>query len=201
MLCIFLGNKLPSPIVHTTVGYLIYRIFRNRIQKQFNSRSASLPLVLMIAIGISLLPDIDSVAGVLTGDFIRYHNNISHSFFTGVLVAFSLATIAIWVFAKSKFWIWFLIFFLGYSLHILMDYFTIGGRGVMLFWPLSFERFDSPVKFFYGVRWSEGLFSPLHLNTLINELGFVLVILVIALIINKRRPSSTESEGLPKSAE
>ena len=189
-------GKLPSPIIHTTVGYVIYRFFKNRVPEKFNKRDASLPLVLIFAIGFSLLPDFDSVAGVLAGNFGRYHNNITHSLVAGVLVAFIFA-IAARMTLKSGFWIWFVIFTLGYSLHVLMDFLTFGERGIMLFWPLSLERFESPVKLFYGVRWSADLLSPVHLNTLVNEFVFVSLVGVILLIIGRKKTATSNERGLP----
>jgi inner membrane protein len=181
------------------MGYIIYRLFRYRVPKQFNKPRRLLPLLLIIAVGISLLPDIDSVAGILTGDFGRYHNNFTHSLFVGIGVAFIFA-ISVWVIIKIDFWVWFVICFLGYSLHIVMDFITFGGRGVMLFWPLSLDRFESPVKIFYGVRWSEGVMSPVHLNTIINEVVFVLLVGIILLIVEKRR-TMTKNKGISNSWE
>jgi membrane-bound metal-dependent hydrolase YbcI (DUF457 family) len=102
---------------------------------------------------------------------------------------------------KSGFWFWFAIFALGYSLHILMDFLTFGERGIMLFWPLSLERFESPVKLFYGVRWSADLLSPVHLNTLVNEFVFVFLVGVILLIIERKRTATSNKKGLPNSLE
>ena len=62
--------------------------------------------------------------------------------------------------------------------HIAMDYFTVG-RGVMLFWPLSLARFDSPVKAFYGLRWSAGLWSTHHLYTFVTEILFIASLLFL----------------------
>lgn len=190
---------MPSPIVHTTLGYIIYRLFRMRVPNQFNKQLWLLPLLLIITVGISLLPDLDSVAGILAGDFGRYHNNFTHSFFVGIGVAIIFAS-SVWLVMKKEFWVWFVICFLGYSLHILMDFLTFGGRGVMLFWPLSLERFESPVKIFYGVRWSEGVMSSVHLNTFINEVVFVLLVGIILLIVEKRR-TITNNKGISNSWE
>ncbi len=192
---------MPSPIVHTTLGYIIYRIFRNRVPKDFNRVYLALPLALIIAIGVSILPDIDSIAGILMGDFAKYHNNATHSLFVAVLVATFLA-IAIRLIVKSGFWIWFAIGFLGYSLHVLMDYFTFGGRGVMLFWPISLTRYEAPVNLFYGVRWSEGLLNSVHINTLVTELVFVLLVAMAFLIIDKKGTSTNDNKkSLPNSLE
>lgn len=70
----------------------------------------------------------------------------------------------------------------------------------MLFWPLSLERFESPVKIFYGVRWSEGVMSPIHFNTIINEVVFVLLVGIIFLIVEKRR-TITNNKGISNSWE
>jgi inner membrane protein len=160
----------------------------------------TLPLVLIFAVGISLLPDIDSIAGILMGDFARYHNNISHSLLASLLAAFLMAIFARLI-VKAGFWIWFAIGFLGYSLHVVMDYFTFGGRGVMLFWPLSFERYEAPVKLFYGVRWSESLLNPVHINTFFTELVFILLVGMVLLIIDRRNPSSGSHKRLSNSME
>lgn len=182
---------MPSPVIHTTMGYIIYRLFKNRIPENFNRVYVTLPLVLIFAIGVSLLPDFDSIAGILFGDFARYHNNITHSLFAGLLVAVIMALFARLI-AKSSFWIWFAIGFVGYSLHVVMDYFTFGGRGVMLFWPLTLERYEAPVKLFYGVRWSENLLNSVHLNTFFTEMIFLLLVGMILLIIDRRRISSNK---------
>jgi inner membrane protein len=152
-------------------------------------------LALIIAIGVSLVPDIDSVAGILMGDFGKYHNNATHSLLVGVLVAFVLA-IFIRLIMKSGFWLWFAAGFVGYSLHVVMDYFTFGGRGVMLLWPISSTRYEAPVKLFYGVRWSEGLLNPVHINTLITELLFVLIITMVFLIIDRKSTSTSDHKRL-----
>jgi hypothetical protein len=50
----------------------------------------------------------------------------------------------------------------------------------MLFWPLASARFQSPVKPFYSLQWSDGLVSLSHFWTLLSELGIaVLVVLVM----------------------
>lgn len=189
---------MPSPIVHTTLGYILYRIFRSRVPKDFNQIYLALPLALIFAIGVSLLPDLDSVAGILLGNFGKYHNNASHSLLVGAPVAFILAILARLIY-KSGFWLWFALGYLGYALHVVMDYFTFGGRGVMLFWPLSSGRYEAPVKLFYGVRWSEGLLNAVHINTFVTEMFFVLFTVMVFLIVDKNRTSLSNGEKLPNS--
>ncbi|NIV75262.1 MAG: hypothetical protein GWN37_10615, partial [Gammaproteobacteria bacterium] len=45
----------------------------------------------------------------------------------------------------------FLLTLVCYELHVLLDYLTVG-RGVMLLWPLSAERFAPPIYLFYGLH-------------------------------------------------
>jgi inner membrane protein len=189
---------LPSPIIHTTLGYIIYRVFRNRVPGKFDRIYVSLPLVLIFAIGVSLLPDFDSIAGILMGDFAKYHNNATHSLSVAVLMAFILA-ISIRLIVKTGFWIWFAIGFLGYSLHVVMDYFTYGGRGVMLFWPVTLTRYEAPVKLFYGVRWSGGLLNSVHINTFVTEMVFVLLVAMVFLVVDRRRTSISNNKRIPGS--
>ena len=76
---------------------------------------------------------------------------------------------------------------------LFMDYFTIG-RGVMLAWPLSSERFAPPFHLFYGLRWSHGLISELHWITLLSELFFVGVLFFGLRYYERRRAGGQRSE-------
>jgi inner membrane protein len=133
-----------------------------------------------------MLPDIDGVFGILAGDFGRFHNNGTHSLVLGFAIAFLVAG-AIWIKQRSGFISWFTITFLSYGSHVLLDFFTYGGRGVMLLWPFTSQRFESSVKLFYGVRWSEGFLAVEHLVTLTTELLFVLLVITILQITRWNR--------------
>lgn len=172
---------MPSPLAHSAMGYLIYRLADRRLRGAGKLKIASLPMLLIATLVFSLLPDLDSVAGILVGDFGGYHNNWTHSLMTGLAVAF-LVGMAVWLKQRSGFLKWFMIPLLSYEAHVIMDFFTTG-RGVMLLWPLSTDRFSSPLLLFYGLHWSEGLFSIKHLWTIATESIFVLLILVIVQLI------------------
>jgi membrane-bound metal-dependent hydrolase YbcI (DUF457 family) len=115
-----------------------------------------------------MMPDLDSILGVIAKDFRGFHNLWTHSLIVGSLISISLSFF-FWSLTRSGFLKWFFLILLSYELHIIADFFT-QGRGVMLFWPLSEERYSSPISLFYGVRWSEGLFTIKHLWTLASEL-------------------------------
>jgi hypothetical protein len=61
----------------------------------------------------------------------------------------------------------------------------------MLFWPLTQERFASPIKLFYGLQWGLGWFSLWHLWTLFTESLFVAVVLIAVHYFQKRRSLQT----------
>lgn len=122
-----------------------------------------------------MMPDLDVIPALLFRDMRAYHNNISHSLLFAVPVALLIATIFHHIY-RSSFWLWFLIGLISYDLHVFMDALT-AERGVMMFWPLTQDRFASPVKLFYGLQWGLGWFSFWHLWTIVTELGFSLVVI------------------------
>lgn len=195
---------MPSPIAHTTMGYVIHKLYQARRPGRSLGRLGPLPGLLVLAAGLSLLPDVDSIAGILLKDFGRYHNNGSHSLFVGLAVALAIGGLA-WRIKRSGFVDWFVLVLLCYQFHIVLDFFTVG-RGVMLFWPLSAARFQSPLKLFYGLHWSDGILSINHLWTLFNELAFAaLAALVIHFAWQKLADSkatrafpSTRPQNLPE---
>ena len=176
---------MPSPIAHSTMGYIIYRIYRSRLPQQDTSKGPPLPRLLLVTGGLSLLPDLDVIPGILVGDINRFHNNLTHSLTFGLIVALAMGG-AMLLKQHAGFMRWFLIVLICYELHVIMDYFTIG-RGVMILWPFSAERYEPAVKLFYGLRRSDGWFSVQHLWTLVNELGFVVVVGFIVQILSKRK--------------
>ena len=61
-----------------------------------------------------------------------------------------------------------------------MDWMTYG-KGVMALWPLTERRFSFPITLFYGLRWSEGIWSLHHLLTVLTELGTVAAVVVVGI--------------------
>lgn len=156
---------MPSPIAHIAAGYVVYRIAAPMAGRLPDMQSGA---GLLVSAGVlSMLPDADSVLGILTGDFGRYHNNLSHSVFVAALVGLAVAAMAGRA-GRDHFAFWFGFAFACYALHVVMDYFT-WGRGVMALWPLRPDRFSAPVVLFYGFHWSQGWVSPQHLRTLFTE--------------------------------
>lgn len=190
---------MPSPLAHVTVGYMIGRLHQPKPSSEMDPRAVEKSLGrVIVPMVISLLPDLDAVLGLISGDFGQFHNHWTHSLIVGLLAAFSigiLASRARW----SGFLTWFAIALACYEMHVIMDFFTVG-RGVMLFWPFTPQRFSSPVKLFYGLHWSDSWSSTRHLWTLITELGF-LAVLYAGVRIWDRIRSSLRAKGTRVSQE
>ncbi len=139
--------------------------------------------MLGIAVALSLLPDVDAALGLLLGDLGAYHNAGMNSLLVVLCVSLLVAGLA-WLRWRPGFRVWLALSLLCYSLHVLADYLT-WGRGVMLFWPFTAERFAPPVYLFYGLHWSDGWVSVRHIWTLLTELVFA-AILLTALVLYSR---------------
>jgi membrane-bound metal-dependent hydrolase YbcI (DUF457 family) len=170
---------MPSPILHGAAGYSIYRLYlRYEPDTEEGEEPRALTATLFAAIIFSVLPDIDSLVGIIRGNFGRYHNNLTHSFFAGLAAALPFGLLMQRK-QRSSFKYWFSLASFAYMLHVVMDSFT-WGRGVMALWPLKSDRFRVPLRLFYGFHWSDGWWSRRHLWTFLTELmligGGVLVI-------------------------
>jgi membrane-bound metal-dependent hydrolase YbcI (DUF457 family) len=175
---------MPSPIAHLAVGYAIYRSYKGKLP-QDQSYLWKFPLQMIMVIGLSMLPDLDIIPAIIFRDMSAYHNNFSHSLLFAFPVAFLVAGIFRRIY-RSNYWLWFLICLVSYDLHVIMDALT-GERGVMLFWPLTQNRFASPISVFYGLRWGLGWFSIWHLWTIFTESVFVLVLMIVVNHFDKRK--------------
>jgi len=187
---------MPSPIIHTTVGYVIYRIFKPATPEEGSRLARSLRPLLLAAVGLSLLPDVDTLVGILTGDMGRFHNNATHSLVFGLAIALGVGSVA-WLRQRSGFLRWFVVGLLSYELHVIMDFATVG-RGVMALWPFSLDRYESPVKLFYGLHWSDGLLSARHAWTLVTELGFVALVAGVVRALPKLRMVKGSATTVPR---
>jgi inner membrane protein len=172
---------MPSPLIHSAAGYLIFRLLKKKYSF-IGNQIFTIPL-LAITLVFSLLPDLDVIPGILFRDMERFHNNVSHSLVVGLLVAIIFSLVAS-RFNKSSTKPMFAAAFISYEFHILLDYFTYG-RGVMLIWPFTSARFSSPVKLFTGVQWGYGLASFWHLSTVFLEGLTILFVFIFIKLVQK----------------
>ncbi len=123
----------------------------------------------------SMAPDADAVVGILLGNLASFHNQITHS------LGFGFALCAVFLPVNRMMlpgWSARGVFALTatcFGMHLALDWMTYG-RGVMLLWPVSGVRFKAPFEVFHGLRWSDGVYSARHVDTLINELTVLLVL-------------------------
>jgi inner membrane protein len=161
---------MPSPVAHTTVAYLLWRAFGARPLPSLGLDPRRLPPLLAATTFLCLLPDLPSIYGLLVGQLARYHNSWEHSLPVALVVALACALIArVRPGQQPLRWFWIGLF--CYGSHLIMDSLTVG-RGVMLLWPFTGERFGSPIRLFYGLHWSDGWLAWKHLVTLVTELVF-----------------------------
>lgn len=183
---------MPSPLAHGLAGVVIYHLWGRRLLAPAaadvvdppedsvlsKSRWPTLSLLATLAglVVLSLVPDFDVAVALFYGDMTGYHNQGFHSVVVGTVVAPVLGLI---IGRRRSFRQWTILAWLCFTGHVLMDALS-AGRGVMWLWPLSVERFRPPFFFFHGLRWAEGWLAWDHLWTLLNELGWVaLVVLMV----------------------
>ena len=173
---------MPSPIAHVAAGYAVYCLFSS-----ISACAKAMPALAIFAacVFFSLLPDADSVVGVLAGDMGGFHNNLSHSLAAGLVVAIIFAALIRGAGVRDA-GAWFLLSLACYVLHVVMDYFT-AGRGVMMFWPFCDTRFQSPWPLFRGVQWAMGLWTIEHIWTVLNEMVFVGALALVLLLMRRTR--------------
>ncbi len=183
---------MPSPLSHSAVGAAAYFVWSLR-GKGRGRPPREAYMTLLAFVGLSVLPDLDAGVGIVLGNMARYHNNFAGTPGFGLAVALSFGVVA-WLFRRSAFRPTFFLTFLLYSLHVFMDFFTVG-RGVMVFWPISSERIQPPFHLFYGLRWSDGVISERHFITLASELCFVVVLFFGVRLYAKLNDRRTVSAG------
>jgi membrane-bound metal-dependent hydrolase YbcI (DUF457 family) len=176
---------MPSPIAHLAAGYATYYLSRSRTPQMKVETLGPLPTPLLVAAGFSMLPDVDSLAGLLLGNFGRFHNNATHSLIVGLGAALIFGGI-MWIRERTGFGYWVMLALLSYETHILMDSATIS-RGVMAFWPISAERYLLPFRLFYGFHWSDGLLSIRHIWTFLTEGVFAAVLIAFVHLFRSAR--------------
>lgn len=164
---------MASPLTHMVVGYALFRTALPRFPELAIGKKAI--LLLAAAVVGAMLADADAVAGVIHHDLGTYHNQFSHSLGMAVAagLAAGLAGRLITGFGLGR---WITLGLAAYLSHVLIDFATLG-RGVQLFWPLTNQRYTSPVPLFCGLHWSEGLWSVDHLITLANEIPIMAAML------------------------
>lgn len=126
-----------DPLTHGISAAVISRLgFAQRLGR---------PATAAIVIG-GLLPDIDYVMrtrGLL--EYLKYHRGITHSFFGGAILATILAALIWRLGSCKKYWVLWLLSYLGITLHIFLDLIT--SYGTQIFLPFDQGRYSLDLLF------------------------------------------------------
>lgn len=158
---------MPSPIAHSISGYVLSQGLIHRERALFKHSIFTSPLVVLYAVAIANVPDLDFLPQWILG--LDSHRGPTHSLGQALLwsLVFSLIAMAL---RRSLFKPILLLTFALYGSHLLLDVFTSGGDGLPLLWPLSDVSFHSPISLFPAVHHSRGLFDPSHFVFITFEL-------------------------------
>jgi inner membrane protein len=155
---------------HGLVGYTIAKTASSKTSK----------LLLFLAIGSALLPDLD----VITFGKIPYTHPFGHRGFThSIVFAVVWATVLAFIFTKTKRKRFFLVLFIATLSHGILDAFTTGGKGVGFLIPFNNERFFFPWKVIQvsPIGISE-FFSSWGIKVLLSELKYLGIPCLIVLL-------------------
>jgi len=181
-----------TPIGHALAGFTVYGYYTSAHNLP---RSHLFVLCTLMA----LAPDLDILPGILVGKPILFHQGITHSFGFALLVCLCAAGIYAW-WGKS-FAVIFMVCFLSYVSHLLLDFLGPDGRapyGTPLFWPISDAYFISPVPILPGVHhlsstsgstveFFYGVFTAHNLAAMAVEILFFTPLLFLGKWIQNRR--------------
>ncbi len=161
---------MPSPIAHSLVGYLIYRVASRPFDRQKR-------YIILLYLLVANIPDLDFLPGIFVGNANKYHHGISHSI--GFSLIFALGCYIILRLLRHGYARKYVtIFSCLYFSHIIIDYLTKAPGnsygdpvGAQFFWPFSNEYYIAPFAFFSIIHFqggsaSEFVFSLLSLNNL-----------------------------------
>lgn len=174
---------MPSPIAHGSLAFLAWPALRGH-------DPAALPLwrraaLLVLLVGALGAPDLDILIDPLLGNrWFANHGGPTHSLAAGVAFAFLFTAAARILVPAPLLRLW-LVGLLAYWSHIVLDACTFG-RGVMMLWPFTGERFATPIPLFVGVRHSDWGDWPGHLITLSTESAFAVLVWLIAARTRRR---------------
>ena len=180
---------MASPIAHSFAGFWTFACQRGHFKTQLTAHWREYLLPLGVLILLANAPDLD----LLLGNAV--HRGFTHSLAAATLV--SLALSCVWRIAPG-FWRSAIVYFIAYSSHLLIDFFTgtkIGwtnsGFGMPLFWPWP-KTFSSPLILIFGIHHKNfaALFSLDNLRACTYETLIFGAITVVASVLWKRKLKS-----------
>ncbi|WP_452226726.1 metal-dependent hydrolase [Lacinutrix cladophorae] len=148
-------------------------------------------LLLWLAIGSAILPDIDVIAFQFG---IPYAHPLGHRGFThSILFAIVWSVLLAFIFGKNRKQIFFVVLFLSTISHGVLDAMTTGGKGVGFLIPLDTTRYFFPWQVIkvspIGI---DRFFSEWGMRVILSELIYIAIpcsIILITLFFVKKKKS------------
>jgi membrane-bound metal-dependent hydrolase YbcI (DUF457 family) len=127
---------MPLPIIHSYVGYSIYKLSKTEEEKQ----NWTLAVLFML---LANLADFDVIPGMMLGDPDLFHRSFTHSVAAAVLCAAVVAGAGKLLKSKISSFKFFCVSLAAYFSHVFLDAFT--GTVSFVWWP--FQVKVAPVTF------------------------------------------------------
>lgn len=168
---------MPSPIAHAVSGYVLTKGLTPK-KTRYLWPMACYGIFVAIAADFDFIPQI--VAGINT------HRGGTHSVVFAIafsLISSQLVSQLVSRSAHDRVTIkyinikLFTLTLIIYGSHLVLDFFTQGGTGVPLLWPMSHQTFQSAIPLFPAVHHSHGLWDAIHLRFLSFELTYTVMML------------------------
>ena len=177
-----------ATVGHLAVGLLAGRLHRG-CPKQPHSKGPLLAFALL-----AVLPDADVVMVAMgTMDAgAAGHRGASHSLALAIAVGLLCALVT-----RRLGWpVWrtAVLATIAVGSHALLDFLGHGGKGLQLFWPLSDERFHSPLRIFPDAPRGLALVTSAGLFTVVVELVVFLPVIIYALWPHLRRRAGSQPQ-------
>lgn len=140
-------------------------------------------LLLYLAIGSAMLPDLDVIAFKFGIPYLHPlgHRGFTHSIVFAVLWSLLLS----FVFGKNRKLVFAIVLFLSTISHGVLDAFTTGGEGVGFFIPFNDARYFFPAKVIQVSPIGVGkFFSEWGIRVILSELKYVAMPCSIILLVN-----------------
>ena len=166
---------MPSPLAHGSM-VLLARAWAARSEELDLALCKHPRFFVAATIGLLCAPDLDFALRLLIDHPLLAHGGATHSLVAGVGFALVFVGTCRWIIGKSLSLAPMLAVGLCCSWsHSLMDSATWGGKGIMILWPFTTDRFLT-LPVFFGVHHSEPTAWKLHLVTIVSEFLFVALV-------------------------
>ncbi|MDG5489993.1 metal-dependent hydrolase [Psychroserpens sp. SPM9] len=176
---------MASVFGHGLVAYTTAKVIDSKTSK----------LLLFLAIGSSMLPDLDVLAFKFGIDYMHPlgHRGWTHS----IVFALIWSALLAFCFGKTRKLIFMVVIFLSTISHGVLDAMTTGGRGVGFFIPFENSRYFFPWRIIkvspIGI---EKFFSEWGLRVILSELQYIAIpcgIILLCLFVFKKSTISGKS--------